>query len=98
MTKADKEHLDRVASMGCIVCRNLGLGWHPAAIHHLRYGRGLGQRSDHSKTIPLCTTHHQTGGFGTAFHCGPKQFQRNFGTELELLEQTKLLLEIGANL
>jgi len=96
MNKQERDHLDKVAALGCIVCRNIGLGWHPAMIHHLRYGRGLSQRSDHFKTLPLCGTHHQHGGFGVAFHAGPRQFQKNFGTEIELLDQVKSLLEMGA--
>ena len=54
MNKAEKEHLSKVASVGCIVCRNLGFGESPAEIHHVRTGQGMGQRASNYKAIPLC--------------------------------------------
>ena len=48
---------------------------------------GMGQRSSHFRTIGLCDVHHRTGGFGVAYHAGPREFQRNFGTEEELLKK-----------
>lgn len=92
MNKADKIRLSRVAELGCIVCRNLGYPCAPAEIHHLRAGQGKGQRSDHSKGIPLCAHHHRAGGFGEAFHAGKKTWQDKFGTEQELLDQVNAML------
>lgn len=54
MNKAEKEHLSKVASVGCIVCRNLGFGESPAEIHHVRTGQGMGQRASNYEVIPLC--------------------------------------------
>ncbi|MGU7801363.1 Ref family recombination enhancement nuclease, partial [Escherichia coli] len=34
MTKDDKRWLEDVASLGCVVCRNLGYGATPAEVHH----------------------------------------------------------------
>lgn len=31
-------------------------------------------------------THHQHGGYGVAYHAGPAEFERRFGTQAELLE------------
>lgn len=59
MTKAEKKHLDRVAALGCIVCREAGV-FSPAEIHHVRAGLGMAQRN-HARVIPLCHTHHRTG-------------------------------------
>lgn len=92
MKKAEKDYLDRVASLGCIVCRNLGHGETPAHVHHIRTGKGMGQRASNYETIPLCPTHHQNGGHGVAIHAGQKTWEANFGTELELLEQVKMEL------
>lgn len=89
MTKAEKEHLSKVASLGCIVCRNLGLGATPAQIHHIRTGKGMGQRASHFEVIPLCPAHHQHGGFGVAIHAGQKTWEANFGSELDLLKQVQ---------
>jgi len=93
MNKADREHLNRVASIGCIVCLNLGYGQSPAEIHHIRAGMGMGQRNDHKRSIPLCHAHHRTGGHGVAFHAGPKAWQEKYGTEQELLTQVGEILE-----
>jgi hypothetical protein len=85
--KAEREHLSRVAALGCIVCRNLNYGETPAEIHHIRTGQGVAQRADNFSSIPLCHSHHRTGGHGVAMHAGRRTWEKNFGTELELLEQ-----------
>ena len=89
MNKADRAHLSLVAQLGCIVCRNQGYGESPAEIHHIRSGMGLAKRAEHTDSIPLCPGHHRTGGYGVAFHAGKKAWEAKFGTERELLEQTK---------
>lgn len=86
-TKSEQQHLDRVALLGCCVCKNLGYPDSPAGIHHIRTGQGRGQRSSHFETLPLCATHHQTGGYCIAYHSGPKIWAKNYGTETELLIQ-----------
>ncbi len=87
MTEDDKQHLDNVASMGCIVCCNLGLGETPAEIHHIGNGT-MGKKAGNHEVIPLCHIHHRTGNNGVAVHAGRKSFEANFGTEQELLAQT----------
>ena len=93
MNKSDRTHLSRVADIGCIACINIGYQDTPAEIHHIRAGQGMGQRSKHKKAIPLCPTHHRTGGHGVAFHAGKETWQRQHGTESELLEQVSQLLK-----
>lgn len=95
-TKAEKLHLSRVAALGCIVCAQLGYPDSPAGIHHIRTGQGAGQRAGHFHTIPLCPIHHQTGGYGVAYHAGPQAWENNFGTETELLAQVNAELGIAA--
>ena len=85
---AEREHMGIVAGLCCIVCRNLGYGESPAEVHHVRYLAGGGQRSSNMDTIPLCPNHHRIGGYGVAYHAGPEEFERRYGTEVELLEQT----------
>lgn len=94
MTKAEREHLDRLQYLGCIVCRNEGYGYTPPAIHHLRSGAGMSQRGSHFEAIPLCPTHHNNGGHGVALHAGQKTWEAKFGTERELLAQVRGLLGI----
>lgn len=91
-TKAEKEHLGRVAALGCIVCRHAETPFMAAEVHHIRQGAGMGRRNSHFETIPLCPMHHRTGGYGVAFHAGPKVWQELYGTERELLEEVKGLI------
>ena len=93
MKKAEKEHLDAVTELGCIVCRNETGQRTASQIHHVRMGKGLGQRASHFETIPLCHWHHQNGPIGVAFHAGRAMWEWLYGTEEELLEQVTRLLE-----
>jgi hypothetical protein len=93
VTKSEKEYLDRVARIGCIVCRKNG--YHsPATIHHLREGMGMGMRNDYKHAIPLCPYHHQDGPIGEAIHKGIKSFAKNHGTEKQLLGQVIAMLAV----
>lgn len=79
---AEREHMGKVASLGCIICGK------PATVHHIT-GAGMGLRASHYDTIPLCPYHHQHGPFGHAVHNGTKTFEKNYGTQRELLERTQ---------
>ncbi len=79
-TKAEREHLSKVASLGCLVCQR------PANVHHIRpVGLGIGMRSGHYQTIPLCRDHHQ-GQF--SIHSCKKEFEAMYGTEHQMLQRT----------
>jgi len=93
-TKAEKAHLNALADLGCIVCRNMGYGFTTPEIHHIRTGVGMGQRNSHKNAIPLCHAHHRTGGHGVAYHAGRIAFEANYGREVDLLAQVNELLEI----
>lgn len=82
-TKAERDHMARVAALDCIICAL------PAEIHHITTGVGMGQRASHYDTIPLCHFHHRTGGHGVAIHAGKRTWEEKFGTELELLEKVR---------
>jgi|CXWL01.1.fsa_nt_gi hypothetical protein len=81
MTPAD--HMERIASLGCIVCHTILGRYAPANVHH------IGDSSERSDwlTIPLCQPHHQ-GPQG--FHgAGERAFNRMYKTnELMLLGET----------
>lgn len=79
-----------VADLGCVVCRNLGYGPTPAELHHPRFLAGAGQKSSDLDVLPLCPNHHRLGGYGVAYHAGPEEWERRYGTEEQLLEQTRL--------
>ena len=80
--KAEREHMNRIAGMGCVICER------PAEIHHIRQGMGLGQRAKViGGVIPLCPDHHRNGGHGVAIHAGRKTWEAKYGTEQDLLIQ-----------
>ena len=89
MTKAEKQHMDRVARLGCAVCHRLGLGETPAELHHPRKGAGMGQRAKHMDVIPLCPTHHRSSDLGL-HGLGTKGFAAHYGfDEADLLADTR---------
>ena len=93
-TKAERDHMGAVAALGCVVCRNLGFGPSPAEVHHIGNGT-LGKKASNYETIALCPSHHRNGGHGVAVHAGRKTFEANYGTERQLLEQTRRELDAG---
>ena len=84
-TAKDKRHFQRVADLGCIICKM------PAEIHHVRdYTTGMGQR-DHSRVIPLCPNHHRINKVSK--HHDPAGFMAVYGTDQKLLDETKEMLK-----
>lgn len=71
--------------MGCIICGAA------AVAHHIKSGTssGMGMKASDFETIPLCPPHHTDGGYGVAYHAGPKEWQRIHGDERELLRQVR---------
>ena len=59
MSLAAKRHLSRVASLGCVICRRLGMSDTPAEIHHPRFAAGMAQRASDWLAIPACPEHHR---------------------------------------
>lgn len=88
MTKSEREHYDRVARLGCILCYHLGHRGTECEIHHIR--RFGGKRAN-APVIGLCLEHHRgnTGVHGL----GAKGFEKHYqiGQE-DLLEMTENLL------
>ena len=95
MNKKERERMDALKDMGCIVCkREHGLYTYPE-VHHLRDGRGMGHKKNHLDTIPLCAIHHRLGELGTGFHSGTRKWQQRHGEEQFLLEIVNNLLDGG---
>jgi len=88
VTKAEKKHMQKVAELGCAVCRRLGYAGTPAELHHPRRGTGMGQRASHFDVIPLCPEHHRGN---TGIHgLGTKGFEKHYGfSEEDLLNYVK---------
>jgi hypothetical protein len=90
-TIAERKYMNRVAELGCAVCRRMGYEGTPAELHHPRAGTGAGRRASHFDVIPLCPEHHRgkTGLHGL----GTKGFPKHWGfTEADLLEDVRSLL------
>lgn len=67
-----QRHKQRVAALGCVVCRRLGFQpTFPAELHHVAEGSGL--RSDFA-IVGLCAEHHR--GESGLHGMGPKAFIR----------------------
>jgi hypothetical protein len=90
MKKADREHLNKVAALGCVACFVQAGVWEtPGEIHHIRAGQGAAQRAPHKLTLCLCPDHHRYGEHGKlAIHRSKQAFEEAYGTELELLSLT----------
>ena len=82
-TRAERDYMGRVASLSCACCGCCG----PSQVHHIREGAGMGQRSPHFLTVPLCHFHHT--GAGGVHGLGVREFERRYKLdELDLLSMT----------
>jgi len=85
MTKEEKKLYDRMARLGCILCRKLGFRDTPAELHHIRTGNIPRKQAP---VIPLCPEHHRGN---TGIHgLGRKAFETKYDTTQEQLLQTAL--------
>lgn len=84
MNKAEKKHVDAVAAIGCVICREFEETITPCEVHHI--GEGSGNRSNWL-VAGLCEKHHRTGS-ASLHGAGVKQFLRLYKlpTEYHLIE------------
>jgi len=82
--KHRKEHMSKVAQLGCIVCKQMGFHDTPCELHHIKEkGKSkMGKKASDYEVIGLCYLHHR-GDQG--YHHSPKKFTERFGTQKELL-------------
>ena len=104
-TAAEAERMDKLSQAGCVVCRLSYGAYVPAEIQHLTSG---GRRKGHMFTIPLCPWHHRgvcnngltpeymTSIMGPSFAHSRKDFEKTFGSEEYLLEETNKWLGSGS--
>ncbi len=88
-TKAEKTYYAKVVDLGCLICEM------PAEIHHITTARGFGGRASNDNVLPLCPFHHRLGNIGQAVHSGVKTWEKNFGSQLDLVEKVKSLLGVN---
>jgi len=91
VSKAIKAYWDKVASIGCIACLQDGIHNDYVSIHHID---GRTKPGAHYKVLPLCGPHHQTGGeTAPAIHPYKARFEAKYGTQAELLNIVKGLIQ-----
>lgn len=94
MKKSEREHVNKVAELGCIACYvQAGVWGTPGEIHHTRTNCGAGQRSGWYEVICLCPGHHreddrEANKIAIHGNTGHKAFTATYGTERELLDLT----------
>jgi len=96
MTKAEEEFQTRVRGLGCIACRVMGIFGTPCDIHHILSG---GRRIGEMQVLGLCPSHHRSElntRHLVSRHPWRKEFETRYGTELELLERTRKLVNMRA--
>lgn len=97
-TAAQQRRFAAIHEIGCICCRELGLGFVPAEVHHLTIGGRHGQkRRGHDATVGLCAYHHRGAGYGTAamgasYARHPHTFRAQW-PDARLLEIQEMLIE-----
>lgn len=79
-TKAERNHMDRVAQLPCACCGAYGV-----QVHHLREGQGMSQRASNWLTVPLCPDCH-TGPNGLHGNKSLMRIQKI--EEIDLLART----------
>ena len=92
----EKRYMNRVGSLGCIVCLLNGIET-DATIHHCD---GRTKKDAHFKILPLCGAHHQiacpVGSWATRHppgrNAGRAAFEEAYGTEEELMAKVEELL------
>lgn len=84
--KAERQHYDKVAQQGCVICSEyLGIETPQVELHHIREGQGQSQKASCYEVLPLCVLHHRLGGYGVAYHAGRDEWVKNFDLESNIL-------------
>lgn len=91
-SKKEKELWNAIAGLGCIACIKDGRFNPYVSIHHCD---GRTKPGAHKKVLALCAGHHQDGTGAIdliAVHPYKARFEAKYGTQEELMEETKQLL------
>ena len=87
MSAATARHLDRLANLGCILCKHLFGCYSAAEIHHPKEWTGAAQRASDWLAMPLCAEHHR--GASGVHGLGKKGFYARYKlAEHDLLAMT----------
>lgn len=100
-TPLEQMHHERILALNCVLgvthgheCRGR------TTVQHLQglAERGLGQKSDHMRVIPLCWNHHLGNGAGSS-HCaidlmGMEAWEVKYGKQAYHLDVTREILRL----
>lgn len=77
-TAPEMRHLQRVAEMGCLVCRS------PSTVHHVTSDGMKRLTRTHTRVVPLCPRHHmiQWGPRESVEALGHAGFEATYGIDL----------------
>lgn len=75
MAKSEKQWLSNVTLLGCICCRNMGLGVTLAEIHHVRAVQDMAQRAAHFSILLHPRYHRAFASHGLS--CGTEGMASN---------------------
>ena len=92
-TKQDKARDEIIRQIGCIIEVDGIMCGAECCPHHIT-GAGMGAKDAHNRTFGLCLWHHTANDFGHAVHNGTKTFEKNYGTQEDLLIKQNELIEI----
>jgi hypothetical protein len=93
MNKAERDWMDKICALGCIICRLFHNIFSPAEPHHMLSG---GRKLGHLFTIPLCPLHHRSGRNDAEVVSrdqNQRRFEKRYGKESDLLEKTRELVQ-----
>jgi hypothetical protein len=86
-TKSEKNTLNKIAELGCILCSEyFGIEGTPAELHHVRR---YGTKRSTSPILPLCPEHHRgnSGIHGLGAKGFIKKYSISFETLLERVDE-----------
>jgi hypothetical protein len=80
-----------MAALGCIACRKDGVQNQYVSIHHID---GRSKPGAHSRVLPLCYWHHQSGDQeAPSVHPWKARFEAKYGKQADLLAEVIEALE-----
>lgn len=95
-TADEAAHCNKVGELGCIVCLLTFNVRTPCSIHHTD---GRTKPGAHLKILGLCGPHHQPIDKNViSFHGNKSEFEKQFGTEADLMVITNELIYGGGEI
>tara|TARA_R110000824_G_scaffold122685_2_gene280018 strand:+ start:2495 stop:2854 length:360 start_codon:yes stop_codon:yes gene_type:complete len=90
-TKAEVAHLLKIKNMNCYACELMDEPVYdstPCDAHHVHGYHGFCGKASDFETLPICKPHHQSGGYGVAYHAtGRTKWEETF--QIQYCEEHK---------